>query len=708
MRKLLVFTWLMWVSLAALADPRLKIMAGSVSLDSIKRETTTVTFVFDDTVTGFTISDILVRPVGSGELVGPLTESGGVYSITFRKLTALPSSIRVENNTFTNLTGVTGYGDSIGFNVAPVIYRNASGLFNQAKERALGVDGLPPRCPVPGEVVLSTLTGLRVEPAKERFYELRQSSRTNMSSYVEIGQGCMVRLAANQKWGPDPAPKSWDAASPHGAHRHDTLMPAITVEEFPQVTGTSDSLVAPTNHDCVRAIDGTPISGHCDATGAFRTVLPLAKYGRDDPMVYPGQKGASHHHTFFGNISGNHNSTTASLLENCLAQSGRTNCTLYWQTSMVDTTTKRVIKPDLMLVYYKASPAGNAIGATEKFPQGLKMLIGGPNNTTATDPHVGYRCFNRGTGAGTGGQSTIPSCKWPEYTTLEMTITFPQCVADNGSGGMVLDSPNHRSHLAYASNPSIPEYPNAGSQMYGNNHPETGTPVGRTWCPQSHPHLIPFIEQIPVYPIKPGQDTATWRLSADNYSMSLPGGYSGHADWWGVWLNYYRDRFVDQCNNMPIDCGTGYIGLSDGLQITNITATGSTATITTAVPHQLTPEALTTLGGAPFTLNARIQGITGPEAEKFNFNPTDPRILRTWNDPYEGPKSAVVPVGLQPLTVVSPTQLSFPLSSAVSSGSIAAGLNLTNALVKWGETLCILGDRGCVPSYYKAHHSGKN
>lgn len=703
---LIVAAALLVSGFSAHADPRLKITAGTVQLDGLKKETTTLTFTFDETAFGFDINDIIIKPITGGEFVGGLTNTSGVYTATFRKLTPWPTTIQVDNNTFTNGSGITGFGASIGINASPPIYRNSGALFSSAKVLALGADGLPVRCPLPGEIVVDTTTGLPSAPIIERYYQTKPQTQGNGYSFYEIPQGCLVRLTASQKFAPNPLAKTWDIASPHGAHHHSGNMPKITVEEMQIETGTSKFLVKPDNHDCSRQVGGTPISGHCDATGAERFGFFPAKYGRDDPIVYPGQKGASHHHTFFGNASGNHNSNTATLLKDCLAKGGKANCTLYWQPSMVDTTTKRVVKPLEMLVYYKALPAGNSIGNTEKFPQGLKMVIGGPTNTTATDEHVGYRCFNRGTGAATGGVAGgIPSCKWPQYTTLEMTITFPQCIADNGSGGMVLDSPDHKSHTAYSSNPSIPFYPNSGSQMYGNNHPITGTPVGRNWCPQSHPHLIPFIEQIPVYPILPGQDTATWRLSSDNYSFSLNGGFSGHADWWGAWDNYFRDRFIDQCNNKPIDCGTGYIGLSDGIQISSITTSGTTATVTTSQPHRLSAATMTNIGGAAFTLKGRISGITGTEAEKFNFDPTAPLVLRPWSDPYTGPQTAVIGVGSQPLTVINATQLTYTLNSAPTDNNVATGLNLTNAKLQWGESLCNLGENGCVADYYNFYYN---
>jgi hypothetical protein len=49
------------------------------------------------------------------------------------------------------------------------------------------------------------------------------------------------------------------------------------------------------------AIPPAPAPGDWEADGAFRLLCNWSKMSYDDPIVYPGQAGAAHHHTFFGN-----------------------------------------------------------------------------------------------------------------------------------------------------------------------------------------------------------------------------------------------------------------------------------------------------------------------------------------------------------------------------------------------------------------------
>jgi Domain of unknown function (DUF1996) len=51
-----------------------------------------------------------------------------------------------------------------------------------------------------------------------------------------------------------------------------------------------------------------------DETGSFRTVCDYSHMAFDDPIVKPGQPGAAHLHTFFGNTQTDAFSTYESLL----------------------------------------------------------------------------------------------------------------------------------------------------------------------------------------------------------------------------------------------------------------------------------------------------------------------------------------------------------------------------------------------------------
>jgi hypothetical protein len=108
-----------------------------------------------------------------------------------------------------------------------------------------------------------------------------------------------------------------------------------------------------------------------------------------------------------------------------------------------------------------------------------------------------------------------------------MTVSFPQCW-----NGKDLDSPDHRSHMAY---------------------PEDNG------CPRSHPIGIPEITFKVFYKV-PSSGTAGWRLSSDMYDASLPGGYSAHADWFDAWDPEVVQAFVKHCDNPRMDCHSHLIG----------------------------------------------------------------------------------------------------------------------------------------------------
>ena len=101
----------------------------------------------------------------------------------------------------------------------------------------------------------------------------------------------------------------------------------------------------------------------------------------DDPIVYPGQAGASHSHTFMGNRSTNANTTTASLLA-----ANSTSCTVpqdesaYWFPTLMRGENK-VVASNEQTIYYKTGIIDYK--KVVPFPQGLRFLVG---SMTATTP----------------------------------------------------------------------------------------------------------------------------------------------------------------------------------------------------------------------------------------------------------------------------------------------------------------------------------
>jgi hypothetical protein len=119
---------------------------------------------------------------------------------------------------------------------------------------------------------------------------------------------------------------------------------------------------------------------------------------------------------------------------------------------------------------------------------------------------------------------------------LWQVIIFPSCW-----DGVNLDSPDHKSHMAYANG-------------------------GR--CPSTHPVNVPEVTQSVLYPVTESNAPLRWRLSSDNYSSSLPAGYSSHADWFNGWKSDIMDAWVKKCEQSAADCHAHLLG--DGRMMTGV------------------------------------------------------------------------------------------------------------------------------------------
>ncbi len=273
--------------------------------------------------------------------------------------------------------------------------------------------------------------------------------------------------------------------------------------------------------------------------GSFRMTCNMSKMGFFDPIVYPGVANSSHLHMFFGNTDITPNSTAASLASSgngsCIG--GTVNRTGYWVPALFDSRTSQVITPDFATIYYKTGynvdPA-----IVKEIPAGLMMIAGNKNNVGGVQminelEVAVWGCEN----ANRTNNGAIASCPVGDIATL--TISFPQCW-----DGVNLDSPDHKSHMAY------PVYRN---------------PPQRSTCPSTHPVMLPIISEIFHWKVASGMDTNYWRLTSDMYSTSTRGGYSAHADWMNGWTPSFFRSIVTKCLNPGRDCFVGMLG--DGTEL---------------------------------------------------------------------------------------------------------------------------------------------
>jgi hypothetical protein len=209
----------------------------------------------------------------------------------------------------------------------------------------------------------------------------------------------------------------------------------------------------------------------------------------DDAIVFPGQPGLSHDHTYFGNRSTNASSTPESL-----RAAGRTSCRLradtaaYWVPTLFNS--GNAVRPSGMTAYY----IRRTTEQVQAFPAGLKMIAGTASSRSAQDQRVTFwSCGARRTVS-----STIPNCAF----SLRLQVNFPNCW-----NGTSLDSADHKSHMAYSTDGA---------------------------CPASHPVETPALTLIVRYRAVP---SATAELASGTQ-------FSGHADFVNAWHQATLERLV--------------------------------------------------------------------------------------------------------------------------------------------------------------------
>ena len=97
---------------------------------------------------------------------------------------------------------------------------------------------------------------------------------------------------------PTPAP------TPAVAHHTSSLLPVIDNSKIPSPeVGFSEARIK------VNAPQDEKSTPSGDGIGAFRTSCTFSHMNYDDAIVFPGLKGASHLHAYFGNTGANYAST---------------------------------------------------------------------------------------------------------------------------------------------------------------------------------------------------------------------------------------------------------------------------------------------------------------------------------------------------------------------------------------------------------------
>lgn len=277
----------------------------------------------------------------------------------------------------------------------------------------------------------------------------------------------------------------------------------------------------------IRAIGVSPAT--TDGSGSFRTRCELASFQFNDPLGNPRRANASPLHAFFGNTRADQNT-----LSGAGTRSGSSTCrggivdrSVYYVPAVIDTRNGDVQVPSDGVMYYRTGFNMEPV-TIQAIPAGLVMVAGDRNARGVQSRAVEWLCrdkFVTNTGM-------IPECGVGDQ--VQLWVHFPQCW-----NGRTLDSPDHRSHMAYA---------------------ELRDGADRSSCPPSHPVALPQLSEVVQYNVRPGASLATWRLSTDAYGAGLRGGLSAHAHWINGWNPQHLRTMVSECLNRGLDCNASSLG----------------------------------------------------------------------------------------------------------------------------------------------------
>ncbi|MEH1168668.1 DUF1996 domain-containing protein [Micromonospora sp. CPCC 205539] len=228
----------------------------------------------------------------------------------------------------------------------------------------------------------------------------------------------------------------------------------------------------------------------------------------DDPIIFPGLPGASHMHSFFGSTVTNAHTTLPDLQRSTSTCNPRVDVSSYWTPTLYKDNVP--VEPAIVTFYYLGEGVrSDVVARTEPLPLGLRLVAGNAKAAGPDESIARWSCLHAG---------QVPPSKnfvtCPAGTMLESYLDFPQCW-----NGRDLDSPDHKSHLAY--------------------------PVNQA-CPSTHPVPVPKLRQVLRYPVN--GNPAGFRLASGP-------GYTMHGDFFNAWPVEEMARRIRDCIRPVIKCG---------------------------------------------------------------------------------------------------------------------------------------------------------
>ncbi|MHA6765355.1 DUF1996 domain-containing protein [Streptacidiphilus sp. PAMC 29251] len=225
----------------------------------------------------------------------------------------------------------------------------------------------------------------------------------------------------------------------------------------------------------------------------------------DDPIVFPGQPGASHNHSFIGNPATNAFSTPDSLVGGATSCEDPLDASGYWFPTLLQNGVPLI--PDKPVIYYKSGVKDYR--TVQPFPAGFKLLVGDAHNMVPANFTGNWKC------PGFTGTNFPASC--PSGTSLVVRLQAPSCW-----DGVHLDSADHKSYMAW---------------------PVKGV------CPADHPVPLPMLEAKIPYPLANG--------NTSGLALASGPGYTFHFDFMNGWNAARQASLVSYCINGGRQCN-GY------------------------------------------------------------------------------------------------------------------------------------------------------
>jgi Domain of unknown function (DUF1996) len=234
--------------------------------------------------------------------------------------------------------------------------------------------------------------------------------------------------------------------------------------------------------------------------GWFRATCKLSHRANNDPIIYPGQEGASHSHEFYGSTATNADTTTKQLKDSTTTCNPGPDKSAYWVPSLYESG-KRV-KVAKATFYYAADTNWTGDDLTP-YPRGLRVIAGTAGATGGYDgaPYE-WSCAGSPSSA---SQTEFPQCD--SGRKLVLHLDFPECW-----DGEHKDSADHKSHMTY----------------------RLTTDENTQVCPESHPVPVPRLQFEYRYKTDGGPDTTLASLVDGQYAKT-GGPWTAHGDFWNAW-----------------------------------------------------------------------------------------------------------------------------------------------------------------------------